>query len=85
LHRLLPQVLERPELSALFRGLLKEMAGRLRLLEERRRHYDQLIARAFAQDARCQRLGQIEGIGPMTATPLVRQPAMARASPPGAI
>ena len=71
LHLLLPQVLEPPELSALFRELLNEMAERLRLLEERRRHYDKLIARAFAQDARCQRLGQIEGIGPMTATALV--------------
>jgi transposase len=71
LHRLLPEVLERPELSALFRELLHEMAERLRLLEERRRHYDKLIARAFAQDERCQRLGQIEGIGPMTATALV--------------
>src|SRR5271168_3646998 len=56
---------------ALFRELLHEMAERLRLLEERRRHYDKLIARAFAQDERCQRLGQIEGIGPMTATALV--------------
>jgi transposase len=71
LHRLLPEVLERPELSALFRELLNEMAERLRLLEERRRHYYKLIARAFAQDERCQRLGQIEGIGPMTATALV--------------
>src|SRR5271163_1906519 len=61
LHRLLPQVLERPELNALFRELLNEMAERLRLLEERRKHYDKLIARAFAQDERCQRLGQIEG------------------------
>jgi transposase len=47
------------------------MAERLRLLETRRRHYDRLVAQLYRPDERCQRLGQIEGIGPVTATALV--------------
>jgi transposase len=72
LRRRLPELLdEHPEFSPLFRELFNEMAKRLRWLEERRKHYDQLLARAFTADARCQRLVQIEGIGPITATALV--------------
>jgi transposase len=71
LRRLLPEVLEHAELSVPFREMLSEMAERLKLLEERRRQYDKLIARVFASDERGQRLGQIEGIGPITATALV--------------
>jgi transposase len=71
LRRALPELLEQPELNALFRELLGEMAERFRLLEERRLRYDKLIERVYRADERCQRLGQIEGVGPMTATALV--------------
>ncbi len=71
LRRVLPGLLEQPELNPLFRELVNEMAERLSLLEERRRHYDKLVERVYRSDERCQRLGQIEGVGPLTATALV--------------
>ena len=71
LRRALPELLEQPEMNPLFRELLGEMAERFRLLEERRLRYDKLIERLYRADERCQRLGQIEGVGPMTATALV--------------
>jgi transposase len=71
LRRALPEVLEQADLSALFRELLSEMAERFRLLNERLRQYDRLLERLFRADERCKRLGQIEGVGPLTATALV--------------
>ena len=58
-------------LSGLFREMLVEMAERLRLLDERIREYDLRVARVFGQDERCQRLAQVEGVGPLVATALV--------------
>jgi transposase len=71
LRRALPEILEQAGLSALFRELLSEMAERLMLLNERLRQYDRLLERLCRADERCQRLGQIEGVGPLTATALV--------------
>jgi hypothetical protein len=47
------------------------MAECFRLLNERLRQYDRLLERFFRADERCQRLGQIEGVGPLTVTALV--------------
>jgi transposase len=85
LRRLLPEVLEHAELSALFREMLTEMAERLQLLEGRRRQYDKLIARVFASDERCQRWGKSKGLGRSPPPPWLRRSAMAKLSPPGAI
>jgi transposase len=73
LRRRLPMILEDPEngLSGLFREMLVEMAERLRVLDERIRQYDLRVARVFGQDERCQRLAQVEGVGPLIATALV--------------
>src|SRR6202049_2340900 len=73
LRRMLPVILEDAEngLSGLFREMLVEMAGRLRLLEGRLRQYDLRVARVFGQDERCHRLAQVEGVGPLIATALV--------------
>jgi transposase len=73
LRRMLPVMLEDAEngLSGLFREMLVEMAERLRVLDERLRHYDLRVARVFGQDERCHRLAQVEGVGPLIATALV--------------
>jgi transposase len=51
--------------------MLQEMSERLKLLDERTRQYDRRVERIFGQDERCQRLAQVEGIGPLSATALV--------------
>jgi transposase len=73
LRRTLPLILADREnrLSGLFREMLVEMAERLRLLDEGIREYDLRVARVFGQDQRCQRLAQVEGVGPLVATALV--------------
>jgi transposase len=47
------------------------MSERLKLLDEGTRQYDRRVERIFGQDERCQRLAQVEGIGPLGATALV--------------
>lgn len=51
---MLPVILDDVEngLSGLFRGMLVEMAERLRGLDERIRQYDLRVARVFGQDER---------------------------------
>jgi transposase len=73
LRRELPQLLEDREekLSGLFREMLREMAERLKLLDQRIHHYDCMVERVFAQDERCQRLARVEGIGALAATALL--------------
>jgi len=83
LHRVLPELRESCELNPLFRELLSEMAERLGVLEERRRDYDKLIERVYRGDERCQRLGQIEGVGPLTATALVAAVGDGKSFPSG--
>jgi transposase len=70
---MLPVILDdvENELSGLFREMLVEMAERLRVLDERIRQYDLRVARVFAQDERCHRLAQVEGVRPLIATALV--------------
>jgi transposase len=73
LRRALPSILEDEpgKLSGFFREMLQEMSERLKLLDERTRQYDRRVERIFGQDERCQRLAQVEGIGPLGATALV--------------
>lgn len=71
-HRSLPAVLatEEGELSAQFLRLLAELHGELRELEAQIVHYDRAIGQIHRREAACQRLGEIEGVGPLTATAL---------------
>jgi transposase len=72
LRRALPSILEDEagKLSGFFREMLHEMGDRLKLLDERLRQYDRRVERIFGQDERCQRLAQVEGVGPLGATAL---------------
>jgi transposase len=51
--------------------MLGEMAERLNLLDRRIRDYDLKVESIFSHDERCQRLGRVEGVGPLAATALV--------------
>jgi transposase len=80
LRRMLAVILEDTEngVSGLARGMLVEMAERLRLLDERIQKYDLRVAHVFGQDERCHRLAQVEGVGPLIATALVAAVGNAR-------
>jgi transposase len=73
LRRALPSLLEDRDngLSAVMRELLGESSERLRFIDERLRKYDLTIQRLFRHDERCQRLAEVEGVDPLTATALV--------------
>ena len=73
LRRALPVILEDQDngLSAVMRELLGEIGERLRFIDDRLRKYDSIIQRLFRQDERCQRVAEVEGVGPLTATALV--------------
>jgi len=72
LRRRLPEILETADngLSDGFRALLAELYRQLQELEHQILQYDQTIRRVYQQHEACQRLGAIEGIGPLTATAL---------------
>ena len=69
----LPQVLEDGGngLSGSMRGVLEGLRQDLVERDARVRELDRLIEQAARQDAACQRVSAIEGIGPVTATALV--------------
>jgi transposase len=73
LRHQLPLILEDEEnqLSGFFREMLGEMAERLKLLDRRIRDYDFKVESIFSHDERCQRLGRVEGVGPLAATAMV--------------
>jgi transposase len=73
LRRALPVILEDRDngLSGMKRELLGEIAERLKFTEDRLRQYDLRIQRLFREDERCQRLAEVEGVGPLVATALV--------------
>jgi transposase len=74
LRRLLGELLAEPAgrgLSGLLGETLAEIAERLRFFDQRVRNYDRRIERVFADDERCQRLAQVEGVGPLVATAIV--------------
>jgi transposase len=80
LRRALPLILEDQDngLSGVFRETLAEMMERLRFLDERIRTYEQRVKRLFDQDERCQRLADIQVVGPLIATALVAAVGNAR-------
>jgi len=68
-----PYILEDAEngLTATAREWLQALAEELRALDQRIAATDQQIERLFVADEACQRLAQLAGIGPLTATALV--------------
>jgi transposase len=73
LRRALRSILEDHDngLGGMVRELLGEISERLEFIEDRLRQYDSRIQRLCRQDERCQRLAEVEGVGPLTATALV--------------
>src|SRR5271167_846223 len=73
LKRSLPAALadDSSELSGEMRELLCEMSQWLRTLEQRIASCEARITRKFKHDERCQRLAEVPGVGPLTATALV--------------
>lgn len=55
----------------MFGETLVEMVERLKFFDERIKRYEQRVKQLFEQDERCQRLAQIQGVGPLIATALV--------------
>jgi transposase len=80
LQRALPGLLEEADndLPALFRAVLAELAERLRELNERIGHYDDLIEAQAAVMPQARRLMHLPGIGPVSATALVASVGDAR-------
>ena len=58
-------------LSELVRSLMRELREELVELDRRIASYDRRIREIFRHSEPCQRLGKIEGIGPITATALI--------------
>jgi transposase len=73
LKRSLPAALadESTELSGEMRELLREMSQWLQTLEQRVASCEARITRKFKHDQRCERLAEVLGVGPLTATALV--------------
>ena len=80
LRRALPLIFEDQDngLSGVFRETLAEMMERLEFADERIKRYEQRVQQLFEQDERCQRLAQIQGVGPLIATALVTAVGNAR-------
>ncbi|MEH6952744.1 IS110 family transposase (plasmid) [Nitrobacter sp. NHB1] len=58
-------------LSGLVRSLMRELQVEIAELDQRITSYDRRIREIFRNSEQCQRLGKIEGIGPVTATALI--------------
>jgi transposase len=58
-------------LSDLVRSLMRELQVEMAELDQRITSYDRRIREIFRNSEQCQRLGKIEGIGPVTATALI--------------
>jgi transposase len=58
-------------LSDIVRSLMRELQVEMAELDRRIATYDQRIRDIFRTSEQCQRLGKIEGIGPVTATALI--------------
>jgi transposase len=73
LRKQLPVIVEDVEttLTPLSREVIRELAEELAALDERVTRADALVQRVFTQSAPCQKLAQIEGVGPVVATALV--------------
>jgi transposase len=73
LRQPLPTLLEDEEhvLTPLSREVMRELSNELVALDERIAQADRLVQRVFTENAQCQKLAQVEGIGPVIATALV--------------
>src|SRR5215211_1842261 len=73
LRKQLPVIVEDVEnaLTPLSREVMRELYDQLVALDERIGRADALVQRVFTQSAACQKLAQVEGIGPVVATALV--------------
>lgn len=58
-------------LSEMLRALMRELQEELSELDSRVAAYDRRIREIFRTNEQCQRLGKIEGVGPVTATALI--------------
>lgn len=79
LRRALPERLELPEIPTLAREVFVDLADRLRAVDERIAAYDRRVAQLARQMEPAQRLMQVPGVGPVTATALVATVGDARA------
>ncbi|WP_347338984.1 IS110 family transposase [Bradyrhizobium frederickii] len=57
--------------SSMLRALMRELQEELSELDTRVAAYDRRIREIFRTNEQCQRLGKIEGVGPVTATALI--------------
>jgi transposase len=73
LRKQLPIIMEDlgNELTPLSREVMRELYEQLVALDERVTRADHLVRRVFHENPQCQKLAQIEGIGPVVATALV--------------
>jgi transposase len=73
LRKPLPVIVEdvNDELTPLSREVLRELVEELVVLDERVTRADAMVQRVFTPSAACQKLAQVEGIGPVVATGLV--------------
>lgn len=71
LRRLWPSLLEAPEVPAVARAVFTDLADRLRAVDERIAAYDRRVDQLARQTEPAQRLMQVPGVGPVTATALV--------------
>jgi transposase len=60
------------------RELMRDLFERFKLAEQWLRRYDERIAELVHQDERCQRLAELPGVGPLTATAVVASVGNAR-------
>jgi transposase len=82
LRRALPRIIddEANGLNSIVRALIGELREELSDLDGRITIYDRKIINLFRMSEACQRLGEVEGIGPITATALVAAAVMENAS-----
>ena len=71
LRRAWPQLLETPGLPTLAHAVFTDLADRLRAVDERIAVYDHRVDQLARQTEPVQRLMQVPGVGPVTATALV--------------
>lgn len=73
LRKHIPLILEDTAngLTPLLRELIRDLWGELKDLEERIVSYDLRIKQIYETHEECQRIGKIEGIGPVTATAMI--------------
>jgi transposase len=73
LRKQLPVIVEdlANELTPLSREVMQELYEQLVTLDERIARADRLVQRVFTENAQCQKLAHVEGIGPVIATALV--------------